>query len=351
MNSIINKAYVINLKERPDKWKTIQRDFAHTGLKLTRWNAVYGKKLSDKEYAEKTTALCNEFCSPGMVGCWLSHYNIWQNIVKNKENNVLILEDDAYPIKNFNYMFNKIWTEIPDDWDIVLLGCNGSCSRSLLHKIIAYDIMSKLIYGRKNMSVYKNNKIQKHIFRPSFPIATHAYMISYNGAKKLINNPLLKKVSYHIDNTLARYVYGDSSFKLYAFNPQIVFQNPNGYYSDVINDNHPLISYISSKIDNRKFKSQTLDSDLNTVVFQIRRLNITVTIFVIFLVIISFLVGLCGTNDISNYYIVGVIFIYIWEQIYKKKINNIMAFVFELVLAIIFVNIGRKLKNMLTVFC
>ena len=31
----------------------------------------------------------------GEIGCFLSHYRIWENIVERKQNEVLILEDDV----------------------------------------------------------------------------------------------------------------------------------------------------------------------------------------------------------------------------------------------------------------
>ena len=50
---------------------------------------------------------------------------------------------------------------------------------------------------------------------------------------------------------------------------------------------------------------------------------------------------------ISSGYILGLLFIYTLEQIYKKKISNIRALIFELILIIIFVNLGKKIKNIL----
>ena len=104
----INKIYVINLKHNKNKWKEIQKAFKNTPLKLNRFDAIYGKNLTDEEIKKVTTNFCYYFCSPGMIGCWLSHYKIWQQIIKNNEDNVLILEDDAYPTENFNKRLKEI---------------------------------------------------------------------------------------------------------------------------------------------------------------------------------------------------------------------------------------------------
>ncbi len=337
--NIINKVYVINLKKRPDKWHNIQKDFSHTNLKLTRWNAIYGKDISENEFANKTTALCNEFCSPSMVGIWLSHYNIWQNIVKNKEDNVLILEDDALPLENFNYRLQEYWKEVPKDWDFVFFGCIGSCTKSTTNALLY-----KVLTGKYNEPVYKNGVKQHHIFRPCFPICMHAYMVSYKGAKKLINHPALKKIKYHIDMILCKDVFSDDDFKVYAFDPQLITQNHSSEYSDNQNQNHPIINYIGSKLSNKN--EINVFSNLNTIIFHIRRLNISITHYTFYLLIISFIIGLL-CNNIIKYYIMGILFLYSLETIYNKKLNNtkIKGLIVELCLAGIFLYFGYRVRN------
>ena len=123
-------------------------------------------------------------------------------------------------MENFNYRLQQYWKEVPEDWDYVLFGCAGSCVKSK-----NYALLFKLLTGKYNESIYKNVVKQKYIFRPCFPLTTHAYMITYKGDKKLINHLALKKVKYHIDNTLDRYVFNDKNFKIYAFDPQLITQN------------------------------------------------------------------------------------------------------------------------------
>src|SRR5438477_11440696 len=94
----IDHTFVINLKKRTDRWNTINKSFSGTGIKLMRWNAVYGKDLKKDMIKKITTPFCNRFCSDFMIGCWLSHYTLWQWIVKKNLDNVLILEDDAVPV-------------------------------------------------------------------------------------------------------------------------------------------------------------------------------------------------------------------------------------------------------------
>ncbi len=236
MNDIINKVYVINLKNRPDRWTDVNKSFKNTGLKLTRWNAVYGKDLSEEEIKNVTTPISYHTIPHSIIGCWLSHYNIWKHIVENKETNVLILEDDAYPVDNFTNKLYKYWKEVPDDWDMIYLGCTGTCSGAPLVKILFHTITLK-----KNSPIYKNTKKCKHVYKPGYPLNLHSYMLSYNGAKKIINHPKMKKITGHIDGKIAHHVLNNNDFNVYAFTPQLAYQNESFGYSDNTSSTHPII--------------------------------------------------------------------------------------------------------------
>lgn len=49
MNNIIEKTYVINLDRRKDRWENIQNNFKNTFLKLNRFPAIDGSKLSKED--------------------------------------------------------------------------------------------------------------------------------------------------------------------------------------------------------------------------------------------------------------------------------------------------------------
>src|SRR5947208_587183 len=117
----ITKAYVINLPHRTDRWSQIQSSFKNTNIQLIQWPATNGKQLTEESINSQTTQFCQNFCSTGMIGCYLSHYKLWQHIVSNNETNVLILEDDAKPIPNFQTKFKEVTQELPPDYDLFYL--------------------------------------------------------------------------------------------------------------------------------------------------------------------------------------------------------------------------------------
>lgn len=63
------------------------------------------------------------FLSKGQIGCWLSHVDMWNDIIKRQHMIALILEDDAdiqLPQK-FQEIQNII-NELPSDWHMCYLG-------------------------------------------------------------------------------------------------------------------------------------------------------------------------------------------------------------------------------------
>lgn len=123
------------------------------------------------------------FLSKGQIGCWLSHVEMWREIVKNKESYALILEDDADIL--LPYMMTAIENvhkSLPDKWDMCFL---SGWWPDTSHIIKVSDIFEKSdispIYG------------------------THAYLLSYTGASNLLaqssdfNNSKSQKTYDNID--------------------------------------------------------------------------------------------------------------------------------------------------------
>ena len=331
---IINKTFVINLLSREDRWTNINKDFVNTGLTLEKWNAVYGKKLSEKYISNNTTNKCYYFCSPSMIGCWLSHYKLWKYIVKNKYDNVLILEDDAYPVyqnEEFQQKLNEYWTQVPEDWDMVYLGCFGTCDQASTEK----NFFS-LYSGKNNEKVYKNNILQPNIVIPGFPLGTHAYMLSYKGAKKLINSNKFNKVDYHLDYFIATYINNNKDFKVYAFIPQLIKQHMESQYSDNQSECYPLLSKLTKNIN--ASNQHTIDSLANIQVINIRKLNTSITLFAIILFVIALMVGLFTGN--FNRYFIYIILIYFLMELVYGKFKHYKEYILNIILLFVFMKLG-----------
>ena len=130
----------INLEKDVSKKEILEENLQKNGFRYERIDAIYGKKLGDKLYREKISKLLDipdEKLEPSFwmdrknfktmcsyedivlakVGCYLSHILAIKTALENNYENVLILEDDSFPLSNINTPFR-----IPDDADMYYLG-------------------------------------------------------------------------------------------------------------------------------------------------------------------------------------------------------------------------------------
>ena len=68
--------YVINLEKDKEKWNKIIDNFKNTGIKLNRFDAIYGKTIDKKTKKKYTTTICNNLCPDAVVGCGISHIKL-----------------------------------------------------------------------------------------------------------------------------------------------------------------------------------------------------------------------------------------------------------------------------------
>lgn len=98
----LSKIYMINLVRRPERRQKMELSFAEVGLIVDDFPAVDGNELNDKLLEEIGIKSLVGYADPyhnrpmttGEIGCFLSHYYIWQTMVDHQLQEVLILEDD-----------------------------------------------------------------------------------------------------------------------------------------------------------------------------------------------------------------------------------------------------------------
>lgn len=316
MDKLIKKSYIIIKSGEKKKLRTITKNYKNTGLELKKWNKIDNNKLDDNKIEDLTTTSCNYLCSPKTIANWLSHYKLWKHIVKNEEDRVLILEDDTYPTKGFKKKLLRFWDKLPADWDLIYLGCSGTCKNDT-----ATDIFYKITSGRSN------TKVDRHIIKPGYPTGFYGYILSYEGAKKLIKNENFKKVHNEIDKHFANNIINTSNFNVYAFTPQLIFKN---------NNNNSMETHV---IGNPIGESNAL---------YYRPLDINISYFSVILMLIGLLVGMFGTNKMKSNFLVTSIILQLFEIAYTKtSIRKLKTLIVEVILICVFYAVGIKIKKLI----
>jgi GR25 family glycosyltransferase involved in LPS biosynthesis len=193
-----------------DRLKKVDSMLKKEGIGYERFNAINGKDRN--KYKEHISGLCQLLCTDGMIGCGLSHYFIWKKVVENELNSVLVFEDDIFFANNYQEVFNKAFSELPKDWDIFYLGCDGLCDKNMVYSKMTLPLH---LFKKKVKRVELN-----HLYIPEYPLATHSYAVSYSGCVKLLQS--INKVNFHIDSSIAMI---QNKLNAYACAPDICFQN------------------------------------------------------------------------------------------------------------------------------
>ena len=90
--------FVISLKRSPERREHIKKHLDSIGLEFEFFDAVYGKELSedqiDKLCDREAIKNAPHWLTPSAIGCSLSHYGVYQEIIKRNLPYALVLEDD-----------------------------------------------------------------------------------------------------------------------------------------------------------------------------------------------------------------------------------------------------------------
>lgn len=277
MNNI-PPTYIINLEKSVDRMNNVNVLMEKYNLKFKRFNAIYGKTLSNNEIKDIFDPICsNVLCSNGMIGCALSHIQLWKQLLNdNTTDKYLILEDDIGDID-----INKL---------INLLNFIGK--NKLEYHMIN---LSSIACGGKIIK----NKIQigenLYIGKGLMPLGTAGYIINKKGAEKLINNINKHKIKTHIDMqiNIIKNLY-DTDFTYYVVEPTIVKLNDiDSNQSTLVNNKKNIMSFILQKINLGRLKWY-----LNTPIIIIRR-KIEIDLYTLLLLLLLII----NIKKIKNQYI------------------------------------------------
>ena len=160
--------YVISLARASERRQLITRHLDGLGFEYTMIDAVEGAKLSD-EYMQ--TVNPNRNMSPGVLGCYLSHIQVYERIVADQTPVALILEDDTVVDSKVKALLEHGSESL--DFDYCFLGSDDRGDEG----DVFYDADSGIALG-VGLDAYVLS---------SGPYCTNAYLVTLGGAKKRLD--------------------------------------------------------------------------------------------------------------------------------------------------------------------
>ena len=229
-----DEIFMVNLERRPDRYERMKYNFDQLGIDYKWVPAMDGRTITEEFLAETGIKMLPEFSEPyhgraltyGEIGCFLSHYRLWQQIVEEELDLVLIFEDDIkfepYFISKLEYLKSELF-DLEGSWDLVFLG------RKILH-----NSEEPWLEG------------SEQLVKVDYTYWTLSYLLTLRGAKLLLaGEPLGKMVPVdeylpimygrHPNSTWAQH-FPSEKLRALSVHPLLVFPThytgEQGYFSD-----------------------------------------------------------------------------------------------------------------------
>lgn len=152
---VLDRAVVISLNRhlhRYEETKSLMEKAGFTNIR--RFEAVDGF-FTDDQFFESLNIYSG---TPGQKGCAASHLLVWEDFLAHSDMDYLfVAEDDMLPHSDFADIFPRYWKLTPKPFDIVFVGNQMKC------------------------------KSLRTFVLPKPSSCTHAYIISKEGARKLLD--------------------------------------------------------------------------------------------------------------------------------------------------------------------
>jgi GR25 family glycosyltransferase involved in LPS biosynthesis len=271
----IDKIFIINLPQRIERLEKIKDLLKKLELidNYEIYKAVDGKELSETEinkslsitslhslYVESNNH--KDIRTKGAIGCFLSHYNLWKEIIKRDYDNVLIIEDDAEAEYNYDEIITYI-NSIPSNYNLALLSW--------------FTLWFDKLENKKNKKVINDSWDQ---YKSINIFGTAVYMLNKEGAKKLIENAL--PINYQVDAYMNIITFLDDTFIRFVSNKNLFSSNNMG--TDI--QNKCKMCDVTEKINilfNKKYNIETFNIIGNTNSY-----NFLILIIIMIMIIIYF---------------------------------------------------------------
>ncbi len=238
LHSFFDKIFVVSVPRFVERQKNITEKL--TGLhinffwgqdKLTiNINQAILDGLYNEDQAKKLQRQ-NKPLNVGELACAISHKMVYEEIIKHNWKKVLVLEDDILPLySNLSYL-PQTFNELPNNWELVYLGYlkHEKVTTRLTLKAFFYITIASLglmKWNRKMVNNFLPKPYSAHLKKAGFHDCTHAYAITYDAARKLLEEQ--SPIVYRADDLLSHTIM-KGKLNAYVCDPK--FFDQEGFYA------------------------------------------------------------------------------------------------------------------------
>lgn len=217
--------YVISLERKPPVLEHL-REHDLVPILIP---GVDGRKCDKIEVARHFHPMYVNYGPRSAQGCAMSHLKVWREFLKSDGEFALIFEDDVILEPGFTSQLEQLLLQVPADFDMLSLGCFGSENEPNFFTVV----LGILGMTQRPIDVSERIKV------PRIALATHAYVLSRKGARKLLE--LLDGNIYnHIDYCIQE-LSVNNKIARYVATPRLAYQtSTDGMKSANVSSSHPI---------------------------------------------------------------------------------------------------------------
>ena len=180
----IDRYYMCHYQKLTDRKSYVQKVVSKYNIDL-HWILDYDKEVLDevelsKQFPDLFSDKNGQKLSKAEISLVMKHYTAFNDVIQNNFKNVVVFEDDIILCDDFDVKLNKYINQLPIDYDILWI---GTCCNLHVPQI------------NPSLNVY----LHRHGSR-----CTHAYVISQQGCKKLLNyfHTIYQPIDWYFNNAV-----------------------------------------------------------------------------------------------------------------------------------------------------
>lgn len=193
--------YVISLSEAIQRRNHIIKQFQQKNIVFRFYEAVDKNNYQDYLKVHHLQVTNNKL-SDGEIACFLSHYSLWQTLIKSEPPYLVIFEDDVHLSSDTDQVFANVdW--LPPKFELIKL-----------------ETMQERVLIDSGKAITANHSICRMLSRH---MGGAGYIISRAGAKQLIDYVEQKGINVPVDHVLFD-IFIDPYHFWYQISPAICIQ-------------------------------------------------------------------------------------------------------------------------------
>lgn len=216
LEKYFDKIFVITLERAVDRQEKVRERLAGLPFEfffgvdkhLLSWEKVQAEDIYDDKKARQLNRYSKGMVL-GHIACSLSHRKLYEHIVKQQYQRVLIFEDDVVPLADPAAVLPLSVSELPGDWEMIYFGYNKNETatpelkrKQAFYKLLSYINLIK--WSPKMVSNLLPRPYSAHLQQAGFHDLLHAYGITLDACRKLI--PAQTPVVFNADPLISHLV-------------------------------------------------------------------------------------------------------------------------------------------------